>query len=107
MSNGDYDDFLLPNDVGEIVWKNWAVSSSISTSPLSPQKWVFDDAIEYVGNIITKTSSQTSFFRFVKKRCFYEFLLRVLEELCNHDFNLRSRSEKTFPAGRVVTLPRS
>jgi hypothetical protein len=41
MSNGDYDDFLFSDDVGDIVWKNRAVGSSVSTCAFSPEKRIF------------------------------------------------------------------
>ncbi len=100
-----YDNFLAANDVRNETWEDGTVNSTVAAFSLSPQHRIFDNPADNVRHFAPQPFTQPWLLRLVSRGRFDQLLPGILQEFDRHFVRLRSKSEKTSPAGRERALP--
>jgi hypothetical protein len=82
---------LPPDEIGDVIRKDWAVDSPISSSALAPKIGVSKNAFDNVRHFSPKAHTQAFFLGSIIQRCFPQLVASLRKKLVIHRFNLLSK----------------
>jgi len=56
---------ISADEIGDVIWENWAVHATIATTPLTPQERLLNDQTADLKNLVPEPSAQTLLLRFI------------------------------------------
>ena len=85
MSDGENPNGVSPNEIGDIVRKDFEVDSAVTLGPEAGQFRIEENPVDHPASFLFQAEAQTCFNSFVIRNGFVQFVLRLLEDLKVHE----------------------